>query len=114
MNAKQILIIFALLALSATVSAQPVEAIAVAGPGESVTVINDNGKVTTNRGGSNPGTQNTRRPASNTRIGVRSLGANGANAVSSAGPGEFVENISRNINGRETTKTTRRPIRVRV
>ncbi|KAI9138113.1 hypothetical protein BKA69DRAFT_1169362 [Paraphysoderma sedebokerense] len=58
MRIKSILIIFALLALTSVVSARPVEAIADAGPGESVAVINDNGRITTNRGGSG---QDTRR-----------------------------------------------------
>ncbi|KAI9138114.1 hypothetical protein BKA69DRAFT_1127650 [Paraphysoderma sedebokerense] len=75
MNVKSILILCALLALTSVVSARPVEAIADAGPGESVEVINNNGKITTSRGGTGQGaqrgarkegTKNSRTPAANT------------------------------------------------
>ncbi|KAI9135760.1 hypothetical protein BKA69DRAFT_1129860 [Paraphysoderma sedebokerense] len=113
-----------------TVNTNSNDAVAVADPGESVTVINDGGKTTTHRGGNGQGIPNFSQggipgmptggfpgmpkipgfsgfAASDNKEGIPS---NSANAVSNAGPGESVTTISKNIDGKQSTETTKKQI----
>ncbi|KAI9138111.1 hypothetical protein BKA69DRAFT_1127647 [Paraphysoderma sedebokerense] len=105
---------------------------AIAGPGESVTVINDGGNTKTYRGGSGQGIPGFPQggfpqfPQGNfpkfpeggfpgfsgfsTSEAEGASQGNTANAVSNAGPGESVTTISTNINGKQSTRTTTQQI----